>query len=97
MSTGGPGGFAPGRVSGGKYRRSRYIGTLSTTWNGDGTVPVSSPPYRSTSRPFCAVATSRPTGLVTAEKSTTGHFPFVTPVPPIAEVIMAQGTNIIGG
>ena len=44
-----------------------------------------------------AVATSRPTGLVTAEKSPPGRFPFVTPVPPIAEVIMAQGTNIIGG
>ncbi len=44
MSTGGPGGLEPGRVSGGKYRRSRYIGTLSTIWNGDGTVPVSRPP-----------------------------------------------------
>ena len=44
ISTGGPGGFAPGRVSGGKYRRSRYIGTLSMIWNGDGTAPVSRPP-----------------------------------------------------
>jgi hypothetical protein len=44
MSTGGPAGLAPGLLSGGKYRRSRYIGTLSTTWKGDGTAPVSRPP-----------------------------------------------------
>ena len=44
ISTGGPAGLAPGLLSGGKYRRSRYIGTLSTIWNGDGTAPVSSPP-----------------------------------------------------
>ncbi len=29
INTGGPGATEPGRVSGGKYRRSRYIGTLS--------------------------------------------------------------------
>ena len=88
ISTGGPDGVAPGRVSGGKYRRSRYIGTVSTIWNGDGTAPVSKPPYRSTSRPFCAVAINRPTGPVTAERSTTGHSP-LTPNPPIDLVIMA--------
>ncbi len=67
ISTGGPTGVWPLRLSGGKYRRSRYIGTLSTIWDGDGTVPVSSPPYRTTSSPFCAVATSRSTGRVIAE------------------------------
>ena len=41
---------------------------LSTVWNGDGTTPVSRPPQRSTSKPFWAVAISRSTGLVTAEK-----------------------------
>ena len=30
-STGGPACGCPGRLSGGKYRRSLYIGTLSTT------------------------------------------------------------------
>src|SRR5829696_1084964 len=44
-------------------------------WNGEGTAPVSRPPYRSTSSPFCAVATSRPTGLVIAERSTTTYSP----------------------
>lgn len=44
ISTGGPTGDWPGRLSGGKYRRSLYIGTLSTIWDGDGTVPVSKPP-----------------------------------------------------
>src|SRR3954447_26564725 len=44
-------------------------------WNGDGTAPVSRPPYRSTSSPFCAVATSRPTGLANAERSTTTYSP----------------------
>ena len=101
ISTGGPAGLAPGRASGGKYRRSRYIGTLSMIWNGDGTAPVSKPPYLSTSRPFCAVATSRPTGRVIAERSTTG-----TPLservrvlrsPGTAVVIMAQRPPIIGG
>src|SRR5215217_6168399 len=75
MSTGGPGGIAPGRASGGKYRRSRYMATLWMIWNGEGTAPVSRPPYRSTSSPFCAVATSRPTGLVIAERSTTTYSP----------------------
>src|SRR4029450_13624011 len=45
-------------------------------WNGDGTAPVSRPPYRSTSSPFCAVATSRPTGPVIADRSTTACSPF---------------------
>ena len=63
ISTGGPA-FLRRRLSGGKYRRSRYIGTLSTIWNGEGTDSVSRPPSRSTSRPFCAVATNRPTGLM---------------------------------
>src|SRR5258705_821700 len=45
-------------------------------WNGGGTAPVSRPPYRSTSSPFCAVATSRPTGPVIADKSTTACSPF---------------------
>jgi hypothetical protein len=44
INTGGPGCLAPGRTSGGKYRRSRYIGVLCTIWNGDGTAPVSRPP-----------------------------------------------------
>ncbi len=68
ISTGGPTGVCPGRLSGGKYRRSLYIGTLSTIWDGDGTLPVSRPPSRRTSRPFCAVATRRSTGRVTIEK-----------------------------
>ena len=67
-STGGPACGCPGRLSGGKYRRSLYIGTLSTTCDGDGELPVSRPPSRRTSRPFCAVATRRSTGRVTAEK-----------------------------
>ena len=33
-STGEPAWGCPGRLSGGKYRRSLYIGTLSTTWDG---------------------------------------------------------------
>ena len=66
-STGGPACGWPGRLSGGKYRRSLYIGTLSTTCDGDGELPVSSPPSRRTSRPFCAVAIRRSTGRVTAE------------------------------
>ena len=70
ISTGGPTAVCPLRLSGGKYRRSRYIGVLSTIWNGEGTLPVSSPPYLITSRPFCAVAIRRPTGLVIGEKST---------------------------
>ena len=49
ISTGGPAGGRPGRLSGGKYRRSLYIGVLSTIWNGEGTAPVSSPPHRATS------------------------------------------------
>ncbi|CDP89512.1 hypothetical protein BN975_05368 [Mycolicibacterium farcinogenes] len=44
ISTGGRGSWAPGRTSGGKYRRSRYIGTLWMIWKGDGTEPVSKPP-----------------------------------------------------
>ncbi|COX43458.1 Uncharacterised protein [Mycobacterium tuberculosis] len=68
ISTGGPTGGCPGRLSGGKYRRSLYIGTLSTIWDGDGTLPVSRPPSRRTSRPFCAVATRRSIGRVTIEK-----------------------------
>src|ERR1700712_3689472 len=79
ISTGGPAGLAPGLASGGKYRRSRYIGTLSTIWNGDGTAPVSRPPYRKTSSPFWAVATNRPSGLVTAERSTTVRSPLGIP------------------
>ena len=59
-------------------------------WNGDGTAPVSRPPYRSTSSPFCAVATSRPTGLVIAERSHHGRSPACAANPPIAAVIMAQ-------
>src|SRR6185312_12429431 len=69
IRTGGPS-TSPLRLSGGKYRRSRYIGTLSTIWNGDGTLPVSNPPYRITSSPFCAVAISRSIGRVSDEKST---------------------------
>ena len=37
ISTGGPTGGCPRRMSGGKYRRSLYIGTFSTIWYGDGT------------------------------------------------------------
>src|SRR6202022_4983421 len=59
-------------------------------WNGDGTAPVSRPPYRSTSSPFCAVATSRPTGLVIAERSTTPPSPYALPVPRLPPPIMAQ-------
>ena len=66
-STGGPACGCPGRLSGGKYRRSLYIGVLSTVCDGDGELPVSSPPSRRTSRPFCAVAIRRSTGRVTAE------------------------------
>src|SRR5579875_413692 len=76
-NTGGPAGGCPGRLSGGKYRRSLYIGTLSTTWNGDGTVPVSSPPRRKTSRPFCAVAMRRSTGRVTAERCRSTAAPLI--------------------
>jgi len=36
--------------------------------DGDGTLPVSRPPSRRTSRPFCAVATRRSIGRVTIEK-----------------------------
>src|SRR4029079_13903839 len=79
-STGGPGCLASGRASGGKYRRRRYIGTLWTIWNGDGTAPVSRPPKRSTSSPFCAVATSRSIGLVIPDRSTT-RSPFAPPIP----------------
>src|ERR1700754_4465958 len=59
-------------------------------WNGDGTAPVPNPPYRNTSRPFCAVATSRPTGLVIAERSTTTHSPFAAASRPTNAAIMAQ-------
>ncbi|BBY72681.1 hypothetical protein I550_2994 [Mycobacterium intracellulare 1956] len=75
ISTGGPTGDWPGRLSGGKYRRSLYIGTLSTIWDGDGTVPVSKPPSRKTSSPFCAVAISRATGRVTIERLTSTAAP----------------------
>ncbi|CNI42045.1 Uncharacterised protein [Mycobacterium tuberculosis] len=68
ISTGGPIFGSPRRLSGGKYRLSLYIGTLSTIWDGDGTLPVSRPPSRMTSSPFCAVATRRSIGRVTIEK-----------------------------
>ena len=49
ISAGGAARLRPGRVSGGKYRRSLYMLLLSTIWNGEGTAPVSSPPQRATS------------------------------------------------
>src|SRR6202020_2582357 len=43
----------------GKYRRNRYMSHRSTVWKGDGRDPVWRPPNRSTSTPFCKVATIR--------------------------------------
>src|SRR5262249_61629956 len=40
--------------------------------------------------PFCAVATTRPTGPVIAERPTTTHSPFPLPVPRPTPPIMAQ-------
>ena len=68
ISAGGPAGLRPGRLSGGKYRRSLYMLLLSTIWKGEGTAPVSRPPQRATSYPFWAVATSRSKGLVIADR-----------------------------
>src|ERR1700761_3984597 len=50
------------------------MSTLSTTWEGDGELPVSRPPSRRTSKPFCAVAINRSTGRVIAE---------ITSMPPL--------------
>src|ERR1700742_4718233 len=69
-------------------------------WNGDGTAPVSRPPYRNTSRPFCAVATGPPTGLVIAERSPTTHSLLPPPVSRPTPPIMAQppgGPARLGG
>ena len=49
ISAGGPAAGRPGRLSGGKYRRSLYMLLLSTIWKVDGTAPVSRPPQRATS------------------------------------------------
>ncbi|SKS50287.1 Uncharacterised protein [Mycobacteroides abscessus subsp. abscessus] len=43
------------------------MGTLSTIWCDEAVLPVSSPPSRKTSNPFCAVAARRATGLVKEE------------------------------
>ena len=97
ISTGGPGGFAPGRVSGGKYRRSRYIGTLSTIWNGDGTRAGL---QAAVAQHFQAVLRGghKPSHWPRDRREVHHRsLPFVTPDPPIADVIMAQGPNIIGG